>query len=141
KVRDVCLDYQHSFANNALTWTFPINIVDPITEIKLHFRAKNDVKGTAATTPTWLWPHPLPYCVKEVAVIDGSEVIFALDGAEMVAMSCFDLGYAPFHRHNENPLATHHWCLPIHFGRHLFDPEWIFDPKKFRNPQLRITWE
>ncbi|GAI91368.1 unnamed protein product, partial [marine sediment metagenome] len=55
--------------------------------------------------------------------------------------SAFDLGYMPFMHHNEVAGVTHHWCFPIHFGRHLNDPEWIFDPKKFRNPQLRITWD
>jgi len=34
-----------------------------------------------------------------------------------------------------------HWCMPIQFGRHLTDPEWIFDPRKFRNPQLRIDFD
>jgi len=138
KIRDVVLDDRHAFAQNALTWTFNINLVDPVTEFKVHFRARNSTKGV---TPTWFFPCPLPYLISEIAVIDGSEVIFAMNGAQCVAMSCFDLGYAPLHWHQELPGMHQYWDFPIHFGRSLVDPEWIFDPKKFRNPQIRITWD
>ncbi|GAJ03828.1 unnamed protein product, partial [marine sediment metagenome] len=40
KIRDTCLDHRHAFTQNALTWTFPINIMDPVTEFKVHFRAR-----------------------------------------------------------------------------------------------------
>ncbi|GAI67668.1 unnamed protein product [marine sediment metagenome] len=139
KIRDTCLDYQHAFIQNALTWTFPINIVDPVTEFKIHFRAQ--CNASAGEADGWYYPPPVPYLIEEIAVIDGSEVIYALNGAEAWAMSGFDLGYLPMHRHHEFPGATSHWCFPIHFGRDLTDPEWIFDPKKFRNPQIRITWD
>lgn len=139
RIRDTVLDDRHSFAQSALTWTFNIDLVDPVTEFKVHFRVHNDPDVGVETA--WEWPRPVPYVIKEIAIIDGSEVIFALNGAQCIAMSCFDLGYAPFHWHQENPGAHQFWNFPIHFGRSLVDPEWIFDPKKFRNPQMRITWD
>ncbi len=139
KIRDAELDHQHHFAQNALTWTFPINIVDPITELKVHFRTYcHTTKGGDAN---WFFPPPMPYVIEEIAIIDGSEVIYALNGACAVAMSTFDLEYMPFAHHQEFPGATTHWCFPIHFGRSLVDPEWILDPRKFRNLQMRITWD
>ena len=139
KIRDTCLDYQHYFPQNALTWTFPINISDPVTEFKVHFRTYcNTAKGAAED---YFYPPPVPYLIDEIAIVDGSEVIYALNGPCAVAMSAFDLGYMPQHRHHEYPGATSHWCFPIHFGRSLTDPEWIFDPRRFKNPQMRITWD
>lgn len=139
KIRDTVLDDRHSFAQSALTWTFNINLVDPVTEFKVHFRVKND--PDVGVTPAFHWPMPLPYVISEIAVIDGSEVIFALNGPQCIAMSCFDLGYSPLHWHQEQQGMHSYWNFPIHFGRSLVDPEWIFDPRKFRNPQIRITWD
>ncbi len=139
KIRDAVLDQTHTFTQAALTWTFPINIVDPVTEFKIHFKAKTH--QTMAPDAPWEYPGPMPYLIKEIAIIDGSEVIFSLNGAQCVALSCFDLGYAPFHVHQEAAARWNEWCFPIHFGRSLVDPLWIFDPKKFRNPQMRITWD
>ena len=138
KIRDAVLDQTHTFTQPALTWTFPINIVDPVTEFKIHIRAKTH--QTQAPDAPWEWPGPMPYLISEIAIIDGSEVIFALNGAQCVAVSCFDLGYAPFHIHEEAAARWNEWCFPIHFGRSLVDPNWIFDPQRFRNPQIRITW-
>lgn len=137
KIRDHCLDYQHAFTQDALTWTFNIDLVDPVTEFKVWFYAKNNVKGV---TDEWVFPHPLPYYVKRIEVIDGSEVIASLRGHQAISVSCFDMGYAPLHWHQELPGMSQYWCFPIHFGRSLVDPNWIFDPTRFRNPQLRITW-
>ena len=138
KIRDVCLDDRHNFITPALTWTFPINIVDPVTEFKISFECENNPLGGVADD--WFWPEPMPYMIDEIAIVDGSEVIFALNGAECFAMSCFDLGYASYHTHNEMWGRSSRWCFPVHFGRSLVDPNWIFDPTKFRNPQMRITW-
>ena len=137
KIRDHCLDYRHAFTQDALTWTFNIDLVDPVTEFKVWFYVKNNTKGV---TTHWYWPYPLPYYIKRIEVIDGSEVIASMRGHQAISVSCFDMGYAPLHWHQELPGMSQYWCFPIHFGRSLVDPEWIFDPKKFRNPQLRITW-
>jgi len=139
RIRDTVLDYQHHFVQTALTWTFNIDLVDPVTEFKVHFRVQNDPLTGAADD--YEFPCPIPYLIKEIAIIDGSEVIFSMNGAQIVAMSCFDLGFAPLHWHQELPGMNQYWCFPIHFGRSLVDPDWIFDPRKFRNPQMRITWD
>jgi len=138
KIRDTCLDDRHAFITPALTWTFPINIVDPVTEFKVCFECENNPLGGIADD--WFWPEPMPYMIEEIAIVDGSEVIFALNGAQAFAMSCFDLGYAPYHTHNEMWGRSSRWVFPIHFGRSLTDPNWIFNPRAFRNPQMRITW-
>jgi len=139
KIRDAVLDQTHTFTQRALTWTFPINIVDPVTEFKVHIKIKTN--PIAGATAGWEFPGPMPYLIKEIAIIDGSEVIFALNGAQIIAVSCFDLGYAPFHISEEAAGRWCEWCFPLHFGRSLVDPNWIFDPSRFKNPQMRITWD
>jgi len=78
--------------------------------------------------------------VDEIAIVDGSEVIASMNGAEAFAMYCFNHGKPPFIWEQELASMSQYWCLPITFGRHLWDPEWIFDPTKFRNPQIRISF-
>jgi len=139
RIRDAVLDYRHAFTQSALTWTFNIDLADPVTEFKVWFFVKNH--PDVGVTTAFRYTQPLPYCIKEIAIIDGSEVIFSLSGPQAIAMSCFDLGFSPLHWHQELNGANQYWMFPIHFGRSLVDPEWIFDPKKFRNPQMRITWD
>ena len=133
KIRDAQLEYRNQRALTAGVWTFPVNLVDPVTEFKI-----------------WVWAHVyggdaladqcLPYCITEIALVDGSEVIFAMDGACAIASYGYDMGKFPLHWHQELAGMSNYWCIPITFGRWLTDPEWIFDPTRFRNPQIRITW-
>lgn len=133
RVRDVVLQDRYAL-NDAGTWTFNLNLVDPITELKVWFYAKNNDTGPNEAGC-------IPYLVKEVAVVDGSEVVASLNGPEAFALSFFDHGYMPYHHHQEQGGMSQYWCIPLHFGRHLTDPEYIFDPTRFRNPQLRIEWD
>lgn len=133
KIRDAQLQYRIQQGLTAGVWTFPVNLVDPVTEFKLWFWAEVD-DGDA------LADQCLPYCISEIALVDGSEVIFAMDGACAIALYGYDHGKIPFHWHDEVPEGDNYWCIPICFGRWLEDPQWIFDPTRFRNPQIRITW-
>jgi len=93
-----------------------------------------------ASPPAVTGREAIAYQIDEIAIIDGSEVIVSMNGAQVFAMSCFDMGIVPFIWEQELTGMNNYWCFPIHFGRHMEDPEWIFDPTKFRNPQIRITW-
>lgn len=134
RIRDVVLQDRLAQLVDARTWTFNINLVDPVTEFKVWFYAK-----THATGPNEAGC--IPYLIKEVAIIDGSEVIASMNGAQCFSLYCFDHGKEPFVWHQEQGGMSNYWCLPITFGRHLWDPNWIFDPTRFRNPQIRITFD
>jgi len=132
RIRDVVL--QNRFAVlDAGTWTFNVNLVDPVTEFKIWFYVKNNAVGPNNIN------RPI-YLVTEVAVIDGSEVIYSMDGACAIALSAYNQGQMPLYWHSDNPGSSQYFCIPIEFGRHLEDQEYIFDPTRFRNPQIRITW-
>ena len=76
----------------------------------------------------------------KIELIDGSDVLFSLDGYQAEALDWYNRG-GKFR-------ANWNWCLNgqsvsrfvgINFGRWLWDKEYAFDPKRFTNPQLRIT--
>jgi len=132
RIRDVVLQYRHGLLDNGV-WTFPINLVDPITELKFWFRVDNNAVGPNEAGC-------VPYLINELAVIDGSEVIASLNGPEAVAVAAFDHGRLPYHRHQEQGGMGQNWCVSLHFGRDVVDQEYILDPTRFRNPQIRVDW-
>jgi hypothetical protein len=73
---------------DAGVWTFPINLVDPVTEFKLWFYAKNHGTGPNEAGG-------IPYLINEVSVIDGSEVIASLNGPQLFALYAFDHARVP----------------------------------------------
>lgn len=133
KIRDVVLQDEYA-VNDAGTWTFNVNLVDPVTEFKIWFEATNH-----ATSP--VTDSPISRVVEEVAVVDGSEVIASLTGQEAVSLYGLQFGELPFQRNSNLSSADQRAAIPITFGRHLTDAEYIFDPTRFRNPQIRVTWD
>lgn len=133
RIRDQQLEWRRGMVGNAGQWTIPINVVDPITEFKIWVMCAVDNAGDLVN-------QCLPYIIDEVAVIDGSEVIQSMNGAEAIALYMYDHGKAPMHWHQEMAGMNNYWSIPLTFGRWLTDPEYILDPKRFRNPQIRIQW-
>ncbi|MBA7471397.1 hypothetical protein ES707_06703 [subsurface metagenome] len=78
--------------------------------------------------------------IKKIELIDGSDVLYSLDGYQAEALDWYNRG-GKFR-------ANWNWCLigmnvsrfiGVNFGRWLWDKEYAFDPNRFTNPQLRIT--
>lgn len=114
------------------TKVIDINIADIISRIDIIFRTKNG----ASTFDD----HPADNITK-IELVDGSDVLFSLNGREAQALNFYDRREA-----SDNHLtgSNGEWMravFGIDFGRHLFDPELAFDPTKFTNPQLKITWD
>lgn len=79
--------------------------------------------------------------VEKVELIDGSDVLFSLSGREIQALNFYDRGL-PADNHMTG--TNGEWmraCFGLDFGRKLYDPDLAFDPTKFNNPQLKITWD
>lgn len=77
----------------------------------------------------------------KIELVDGSEVLFSLSGLETQGLNIYDRKcptmMGPFTNGGNYWLGT----FGLDFGRFLYDPELAFDPKLFRNPQLRITYD
>lgn len=113
------------------TIVIDINMVDPISVITLMFEFyKTSVVQTA---------HPL-LAVKKIELIDGSDVLYSLDGFEAEALDWYNNGGKfRWNWNNGNTGGTYTRCIGLNFGRFLYDTEFAFDPQRFTNPQLRIT--
>lgn len=114
--------------------TEPIDITakDLITAIRVM------VIATSAST-AWS-DHPAANVTK-VEIVDGSDVLFSLTGKCAEAM---DFNQRPRARSSMIEYRNGRGCacvFDINFGRYLGDKELAFDPTKFINPQLNITWD
>lgn len=110
-----------------------INLRDVISRLWVTFRA------TCPTTPA-LTDHPAK-AISKIEIVNGSDVLYALDGLESQALDFYDSGRD---RHDNGSLATA-WTnvcnFYINFGRKLWDTMLAFDPKRFDNPQIKITFD
>ena len=77
--------------------TVNINVRDPITALWLEMRCAN---GTTRNQY-----YPLHRCVTDIEVIDGSDVLYSLDGYQAWAVACADLGFAPLQEHHDEPVG------------------------------------
>lgn len=113
------------------TKVIDLNLADPVSQMQILYEPMN---GNQAYSDG----HPAK-CITKIELIDGSDVLFSLSGVEAQAVDWY-------HRTQEPPNIV--WYLNdnaseilynINFGRFLYDPLFAFDPKKFTNPQLKIT--
>lgn len=106
--------------------------LDPITAIWLEVRATNSTTNNQDNT--------MAQNIEEIQVIDGSDVIFSLDGEEALALTAYYLGRIPSQLIEEFANNVQSLSIIIPFGRFIGDPVYAFDPKRFSNPQVRIKW-
>lgn len=117
-------------ATIAATKTLDINLSDPVSRISIMFRGQNN-----GSTPL---AHPAKM-VSKIEIVDGSDLLMSLSGYQARALDFY---------HTKQPVpekvdyTDDNWArqtFNLNFGRFLYDPLFALDPKKFRNPQLKIT--
>lgn len=109
-----------------------IDVANPISQIVIQQRSTGD--GNTITAH-------LAEVIDKIEIVDGSNVLYSLDGYEAKA---FDF----YHRKKE-PLDTCKYLnnvqgimiYVLNFGRYLWDEVLALDPTKFTNPQLKITYD
>ena len=119
-------------ASTAKTKTIDITLRDIISRIIIRMRCVN-----AATRATLLG-HPAKM-VSKIELVDGSNVLFSLNGHECQALNYYDQRLTPDSEINDSENSEIFNTFCIDFGRYLYDPTLAFDPTKFTNPQLKIT--
>jgi len=109
-----------------------LNMVNPISRIVVQMKGTNADNAAVG--------HPA-LMVTKIEVVDGSDVLFALSGTECQALNYYDQGKMPHNVVNyilpAKAIATYH----IDFGRHLWDEQSALVPNKFKNLQLKITYD
>jgi len=109
-----------------------IDVLDPISQILLTLETDNVDSGLGSTG------HPVRG-VSKIELIDGSDVLWSLNGAEAAALNFYERLKEAYSLLLYMTGINSEVVIPINFGRRLFDPEYAFDPPKFKNPQLKIT--
>jgi len=109
-----------------------LNLVDPISRITLRHEPV-----TGDMTPD---EHPISNIV-QLELVDGSDVLYGLSGQVGHALNIFEKSAPKIQQIQYNTGGTSIIVINIDFGRFLWDPELAFDPKKFTNPQLKLTWD
>lgn len=117
-------------ANVPATKTIDIDLAKPISRITIEMKATNNGSDPTA--------HPANMLSK-IEVVDGSNVLFSLDGLQAQALNYYESGKLPISLLSYANDVMCSAIAEINFGRFLWDELLAFDAKKFSNPQLRIT--
>jgi hypothetical protein len=113
------------------TKVIDLNLADPVSQMVIIYEPMNGNQSHGDGHPA--------KCITKIELVDGSDVLFSLTGLEAQAIDWY---------HNKVEPANILWYLNdnasemvynLNFGRYLWDPVYAFDPKKFTNPQLKIT--
>jgi len=131
---------KHRIATQVQAWdssaagtrVLDLNMITPISRITVQMKSTN-----TDSTPEG---HPAKM-VSKLEVVDGSDVLLSMSGIECQALNYYDRGVMP---HNVvNYVATAQSIATFHldFGRHLWDEALALDPKRFKNLQLKITYD
>lgn len=109
-----------------------LDVIDPISRITLrHEPVTGDM--TPIDTPV--------INITKLELVDGSDVLYTLSGQEGHALNIFEKSAPPINQIQYNTGGTSIVVINIDFGRYLWDRELAFDPKRFKNPQLKLTWD
>jgi len=114
------------------TKTIDLNIADPISALRFEGIYTNGSSGTQLV--------PVPDVISKVEFVDGSDVLFSLDGSQLAAVHFYEGQPLIFVDGSAIDSDTINFNLQYDFGRFLRDPLLAFLPNQFRNPQLKVTW-
>lgn len=132
-IRDAVLLYQETQPSDKSTKTLDLDLVDPVSALCFEFEATN---GTTNNQN-----NPLTRAITKLEVVDGSDVLASLSFEQAQALQFYKTGKQPELREDEGPSAASPIGCMILFGRHLWDREFALDLTKFKNPQLKISWD
>jgi len=117
-------------ASTAATKTLDITLNKPISRITVQYKMTN-----GSNDPTG---HPAK-AVTKIEVVDGSNVLYSLSGIEAQALNFYETGRLPVSLITYVSGIQSSVLAEINFGRYLWDELLALDPRKFQNPQLKIT--
>ncbi|NVM24083.1 MAG: hypothetical protein HWN68_20180, partial [Desulfobacterales bacterium] len=101
-----------------------------ISRLQVKFNATNSTNDPTA--------HPAAQ-VSRIEIVDGSDILYSLSARQIEALMFYNTRKSrgrilEYRNDNENFMV-----LDMYMGRYLWDPILALDPRKFSNPQLKIT--
>jgi hypothetical protein len=114
------------------TKTIDIDVDKPISRLEMTFKTTKASQGMSA---------PAPANISKIELVDGSTILHSLSGYENQALAYYNRkGVVMDHGQHISTLSEVD-IYTIDFGRWLWDDLLAFDPKRFANPQLKISWD
>lgn len=132
RTRSVYLLKDEAFTG-AQTKIINLNVADPISRIDVLIEMTN---GSAMTEASVVKPHDE---FVKIEIVNGSDVLCQGSMEEWQALNFVELGKLPFMQLTLEDDAVQQEMCHIHFGLAPNDPNHFLDPKRFKNPQIRIT--
>lgn len=113
-----------------VTETIDLKIADIISRLDITYRCAPSVHTMSA---------PSHKMVTKIEIVDGSDVLFSLDGGQCQALNIYDRKVGSMSHGQHIASLSDFQTYGIDFGKFLWDNELAFDPDKFKNPQLKVT--
>lgn len=113
------------------TKTIDLNVAEPISRIDIRYKVTKSKHGMDA--------HPAADITK-IELVDGSDVLHSLSGYENQALCIYDRKVPTMCHGQHTDASDEESEYGLDFGRFLWDPVLAFLPGKFRNPQLKVTY-
>jgi len=128
--------YRHSVVLARWTWgagaqtkIIDINLAQPISRLCINTELVNNGYAPA--------DHPAK-ALKAIEVVDGSDVLFSMDGGAAQGVGFYGTGKQPHSLINYVDNDSARAMYPLYFGRKLFDRLYALDPGKHKNLQLKL---
>lgn len=113
------------------TKVLEVNVEDSISQIQVIYESTGNGSGPPVALAA--------ACVTKIELVDGSDVIYSLSGEEAQAVDFYHRKVEPPNLNVYLNAFQAQMVFNMNFGRYLWDPELAFDPRRFKNPQLKIT--
>lgn len=131
RYRDAVLIHEETQGDTD-TRTLDIDLVDPISALLIRVECTN---GATSNKGNYLSD-----IITLVKVVDGSDVLASMSGSELQAMHFYKTGKIPAMYFTEYKDGGQRYAAYLLFGRYLWDREFALDPTRYKNPQLKVTF-
>lgn len=125
------MDYQKTIKDTE-TYQKDLDLTEPISALDFELECTN---GSTYNKGNYL----SDICTK-VEIVDGSDVLTSLNFSQLQALQFYKTGEAPAMYYSEHAGGTQRGGARLLFGRELWDPLYGLDAMKFKNPQLKVTF-
>lgn len=113
------------------TLTLDIKFKKPISRIEMTYKTTKVLGYMTA---------PAPANIPKFELVDGSVPLHSLTGYTNQALAYYSRGNVAMEHGQHIRTMSEVDIYAMDFGRYLWDPLLAFDPARFSNPQLKITW-
>jgi hypothetical protein len=113
------------------TLTLDIKTTKPISRIEMTYKTTKVLDGMTAAGPA---------NIPKIELVDGSKPLHSLCGYTNQALAYYNRPSVSMEHGQHIPTLSEVDIYAIDFGRFLWDPLLAFDPTRFNNPQLKVSW-